>query len=128
MAHRHASAYVFTKEITLYKAFKITLVIASALALVFVVTIPIITDVVEWAARPTTHTVTLNSQTQAPAVPQWSEALGAIGVPNAGLTYLKHAGRFYRADYCNVEGYGVPAGEIDYEDGRNWLNDPDCMK
>jgi len=58
----------------------------------------------------------------------WSEGLGAIGAPNAGLTYVKHSGRFYGADYCNVEGYGVPAGELDAEDGHNWLNDPACER
>ncbi len=60
------------------------------------------------------------------AVPEWDEGLGFIGAPNAGLTYVKHPGRYYGPDYCSADGYGVPAGETDYEDGRNWVNDPDC--
>ena len=72
-----------------------------------------------------------NYETHSPLSPPtvtqpWDEGLGYIGSPNAGIAYVHRSGRYYGADYCNVEGYGVPAGEQDYENGSNWLADPYC--
>jgi len=100
----------------MFKAFKVTLGIFAALAVVFVV-ILVVGNTVEWITRPQSTPLSASIEN---APPTASLAGGS------GLTYLKHSGVYHGLDYCNIEGYGIPAGELDHEDGSNWLNDPAC--